>query len=214
MKIYKKKSIRKGQNSVKCYQILGKTVLRKEKNDAIKKYAFFGEKWGIFKQKKSELIEGKSVKQAAEPVPQAVKPIPEDPYKKWVRRLDTICDQNVVMMKEAISKFKLLPKFSVVMPVYNTDIGYLEKAIHSVLDQTYPYWELCIADDASPDQTVRDCIASYAAIDNRIRYVFRKERISRFHRMTRLIWRPGNLLSCLIMMIFWIYQPCFAWLRR
>ena len=71
MKIYKKKSIRKGQNSVKCYQILGKTVLRKEKNDAIKKYAFFGEKWGIFKQKKSELIEGKSVKQAAEPVPQA-----------------------------------------------------------------------------------------------------------------------------------------------
>lgn len=175
MKIYKKKSIRKGQNSVKCYQILGKTVLRKEKNDAIKKYAFFGEKWGIFKQKKSELIEGKSVKQAAEPVPQAVKPIPEDPYKKWVRRLDTICDQDVVMMKEAISEFKLLPKFSVVMPVYNTDIGYLEKAIHSVLDQTYPYWELCIADDASPDQTVRDCIASYAAIDNRIRYVFRKE---------------------------------------
>ena len=79
------------------------------------------------------------------------------------------------MMKEAISKFKLLPKFSVVMPVYNTDIGYLEKAIHGVLDQTYPYWELCIADDASPDQTVRDCIASYAAIDNRIRYVFRKE---------------------------------------
>ena len=92
MKIYKKKSIRKGQNSVKCYQILGKTVLRKEKNDAIKKYAFFGEKWGIFKQKKSELIE-----------------------EKWVRRLDTICDQDVVMMKEAISKFKLLPKFSVVM---------------------------------------------------------------------------------------------------
>jgi hypothetical protein len=84
MKIYKKKSIRKGQNSVKCYQILGKTVLRKEKNDAIKKYAFFGEKWGIFKQKKSELIEG---------------------------NLDTICDQDVVMMKEAISKFKLLPKF-------------------------------------------------------------------------------------------------------
>ena len=123
MKIYKKKSIRKGQNSVKCYQILGKTVLRKEKNDAIKKYAFFGKKWGIFKQKK-----------AVEPIPQAAKPIPEDPYKKWVRRLDTIYDQDVVMMKEAISKFKLLPKFSVVMPVYNTDIGFLEKAIHSVLD--------------------------------------------------------------------------------
>ena len=134
MKIYKKKSIRKGQNRVKSYQILGKTVLRKEKNDAIKKYAFFGKKWGIFKQKKSELIEGKSVKQAVEPIPQAAKPIPEDPYKKWVRRLDTIYDQDVVMMKEAISKFKLLPKFSVVMPVYNTDIGFLEKAIHSVLD--------------------------------------------------------------------------------
>lgn len=52
MKIYKKKSIRKGQNSVKCYQILGKTVLRKEKNDAIKKYAFFG-KNGVFSSRKN-----------------------------------------------------------------------------------------------------------------------------------------------------------------
>ena len=40
------------------------------------------------------------------------------------------------------------------MATYNTPIQYLKKAIDSVLNQSYPYWELCIADDASSDEHV------------------------------------------------------------
>ena len=35
------------------------------------------------------------------------------------------------------------------MPVYNVDIKWLDKAINSVINQTYPYWEICIVDDNS-----------------------------------------------------------------
>lgn len=61
---------------------------------------------------------------------------------------------------------------SVVMPVYNTAEGYLRAAIDSVLAQTYPHWELCIADDASTAEHVRPTLAAYAAQYPRIKVVY------------------------------------------
>ena len=45
--------------------------------------------------------------------------------------------------------------FSVLMPVYNVEIKWLEAAIASVKAQNYRNWELCIVDDCSTDLKVR-----------------------------------------------------------
>jgi GT2 family glycosyltransferase len=45
--------------------------------------------------------------------------------------------------------FEKKPLLSIIMPVYNVDPQWLEKAIASVQDQWYPHWELCIVDDKS-----------------------------------------------------------------
>jgi glycosyltransferase involved in cell wall biosynthesis len=57
--------------------------------------------------------------------------------------------------------------FSIVIPAYN-NAQYLPDAINSVLQQTYPHFELIVVDDASPDNAA-DVIRSFA--DPRVRYI-------------------------------------------
>ena len=61
------------------------------------------------------------------------------------------------------------------MPVYNTPKVYLQKAIDSILNQYYPDWELCIADDASKNPHIWELLQDVAAKDNRIRILKREK---------------------------------------
>ena len=54
------------------------------------------------------------------------------------------------------------------MPVFNPPLKFFHAAVQSVLDQIYPDWELCIADDASTDPQVRNLISELARTDARI----------------------------------------------
>ena len=57
---------------------------------------------------------------------------------------------------------------SVIMPSYNT-AKYIAETIRSVMNQTYPYWELIIVDDCSTDET--DEVVKQFLSDTRIRYL-------------------------------------------
>ena len=96
-------------------------------------------------------------------------------YDEWVRRYDTLTDLGRKKIKTQISKLQKPPLISVVMPVYNPPLSMLEDAICSVQDQLYPNWELCIADDASTDLSVRKLLQRYANNDSRIKVVFREK---------------------------------------
>lgn len=67
------------------------------------------------------------------------------------------------------------PLVSIVVPTYNPPARWLRRCIDSVREQTYPHWELCIADDASPDPHVAQILAEYARMDPRVRYVVREK---------------------------------------
>ena len=64
-------------------------------------------------------------------------------------------------------------RVSIGMPVYN-GAAYIERALDSILAQTFTDFELIISDNASTDRT-RDICERYAARDSRIRF-FRNER--------------------------------------
>lgn len=96
-------------------------------------------------------------------------------YRDWIKEFDAISEDDRAEMDQAINAMANHPKFSVVMPVYNTPIKLLRECIESVLHQIYPNWELCIADDNSSDPEVREVLEEYAKRDDRIKVVFRTE---------------------------------------
>jgi len=60
------------------------------------------------------------------------------------------------------------------MPTFNSNLTYLEKAIASVRNQAYPYWQLCIADDASSNPAIRRYLQKLSDEDERIVVSFRQ----------------------------------------
>lgn len=98
----------------------------------------------------------------------------EDNYVKWIKLYDTITDEDILRIKTHIEKLKLKPVISIIMPVYNTPEKFLREAIESVINQIYPYWELCIADDASTEPHVRKILEEYKSKDKRIKVTYRE----------------------------------------
>jgi GT2 family glycosyltransferase len=95
-------------------------------------------------------------------------------YQKWIEK-NRLTQQDIADAKKQITQWKLHPKFSVILPVYNVDQIWLEKAIKSVQNQIYPNWELCIADDASSRPHIRSILIEYSKLDSRIKVIFRTE---------------------------------------
>ena len=96
-------------------------------------------------------------------------------YQEWIRLNDTPSETHITAMRAQAEAFEYRPKISVLMPVYNVDTKWLSMAIDSVRNQYYDNWELCIADDASPNADIRPLLERYAAEDSRIKVVFREK---------------------------------------
>lgn len=93
-------------------------------------------------------------------------------YETWIKRHDTMNDELREKMRRQIADWPDAPLISVLMPVYNPPLQFLREAIESVLAQAYPHWELCLADDCSTDQRVRQILQDYAGKDERIKVEF------------------------------------------
>ncbi len=84
-------------------------------------------------------------------------------------------NRNIEFLNLKVNYLEFKPVFSIIFPVFNTPERYLKAAIESVLNQIYPYWELCIADDASTEPHIRTILEEYSQNDSRIKVVLRTE---------------------------------------
>jgi len=71
-----------------------------------------------------------------------------------------------------VAALPVKPIISVIVPVYNVNSHFLNNCIRSVLYQTYPHWELCLADDCSTDPHVRPLLRDWENKDERIKVVY------------------------------------------
>ncbi len=66
----------------------------------------------------------------------------------------------------------MIPKFSIVVPVYKVE-AYLERCLGSLISQTLTDIEIILVDDGSPDNCPRIC-DQYAKKDSRIKVIHQK----------------------------------------
>ena len=91
----------------------------------------------------------------------------DDEYEIWLKR-HALTPSRLKMLETETSSLKLLPRISIIMPVYNTKAPILRRAVKSVLNQIYPHWQLCMVDDGSHSPKLKELLSDYASEDERI----------------------------------------------
>lgn len=81
-----------------------------------------------------------------------------DSYERWIELNEDDVDE--------VTHLEYNPKISVVVPVYNVASNMLRECIDSVINQTYTNWELCLVDDCSTMESVREVLHSYEELDD------------------------------------------------
>lgn len=95
-------------------------------------------------------------------------------YPAWFRN-NRLRAGDMSRLRDDAAGFEYRPLISILVPVYNPERAWLERALDSVMSQVYPNWELCICDDGSTKPHVREMLSSYENLDRRIKIEYPEE---------------------------------------
>ncbi len=86
------------------------------------------------------------------------------PYEIWMSLNDPTPEE---LEEQRKTKFKMNPKISILVPMYNTPVNFFTELVQYLIDQTYTNWELCLA-DGSPEKNKK--LEEICRKDERIKY--------------------------------------------
>jgi len=95
-------------------------------------------------------------------------------YFLWIR-INEPNSKDLRKLKRKLDLYNNKPKISIIMPVYKVKKSLLDSAILSVVNQIYSNWELCVVDDASNNDYIRELLREWEEKDNRIKVKFLTE---------------------------------------
>lgn len=98
----------------------------------------------------------------------------EVPYGPWYQAY--VPDQETLEAQKK-HKFDYRPLISIAVPAYQTPVEFLKQMIESLISQTYPEWELCIANSSPDNEEMQRVLADYSAKDSRVRFCNLKENL-------------------------------------
>ncbi|HZE12474.1 MAG TPA: glycosyltransferase, partial [Chthoniobacterales bacterium] len=92
---------------------------------------------------------------------------PANEYQKWFEA-HRMKDSDLGRLREESRAFEYQPCITIVTPVFNTPLPWLEECAKSVLNQVYEKWEWILVDDNSNEPELLKLLPSLAARDERI----------------------------------------------
>jgi GT2 family glycosyltransferase len=100
-------------------------------------------------------------------LPRAKRSAPANEYQKWFEA-HRMKSSDFGRLREESRAFSYQPCLSIVTPVFNTPLAWLEECAQSVLNQVYEKWEWLLIDDNSNDPELLKFLPELAARDERI----------------------------------------------
>lgn len=94
-------------------------------------------------------------------------------YAHWCHLYANPSENDFAEMDRQIQNMSWRPRFSFVMPVYNTPPYLLCEVLDAMLEQNYPDFEICVADDCSPNPEVVQILEDYASRNSQLKFAKR-----------------------------------------
>ncbi len=90
-------------------------------------------------------------------------------YHKWFLIKQRVSEEELKLQKK--HNFDIKPVYSIIVPLYNTPINFLEDMIQSVQEQSYEKWELILVNASPNNVKVCSTIKKYAEKEKRIKII-------------------------------------------
>jgi glycosyltransferase involved in cell wall biosynthesis len=89
-------------------------------------------------------------------------------YQAWLFHHSFITLREWQQLRTTAKHWHYQPLISIVTPVYNTPLHYLQACLYSVQTQAYPHWEMCLVDDGSTHPETLDYLQQVTQHDPRL----------------------------------------------
>ncbi|MDP2610328.1 MULTISPECIES: glycosyltransferase family 2 protein [unclassified Oceanobacter] len=96
-------------------------------------------------------------------------------YSEWMALVEGGLVQKRLEQCNTLASDTDMPMLSVVIPVYKPDLELFRRCVQSVLSQSYQKLELCLADDCSGLDELKEMMVDLQSQDNRVKVVFREQ---------------------------------------
>ncbi len=113
-------------------------------------------------------------KQWRRPEPEKTRLDLANEYQAWLQD-HRVAQEEIPALRDEARRFTFQPLISILTPVFDTPVAWLEEAVESVRAQIYENWELILVDDASTDPQLLAALPGIVARDERIRFARREE---------------------------------------
>lgn len=97
-------------------------------------------------------------------------------YDSWVSN-NTITNRTLENQKLIVENFEYKPLISILIPLYKSNIRWLEEAINNIKEQSYSNWELCMVDDCS-EQPSLDLFLKRFEENDRVKIIRNEENLN------------------------------------
>ena len=120
-----------------------------------------------------------------------------DRYAKWITEHEPNA-AGLEAQRVRAATLNVPPKISLLLPIHNTPVAFLDELLTSIATQTYGNFEICAVDGGSSDAATIECLKTWQQKEPRLRVEFLAKNLGIAENTNRaLALASGDFIACI-----------------